>query len=106
MVSRFVIAVVAVLLSFAATGATTSLPGVGRVFGYVPDSAEAIRIAITVWEPLYGKQDIASERPYKATLSSGVWHVRGSLPRLVAGGVAEADIRQSDGKVLCIGHGK
>jgi hypothetical protein len=82
------------------------LSGVGRSFGYVPDAATAIRIAVTVWEPLYGKAHIARERPFHAILTSGVWHVTGSLPRLTLGGVAEADIRRSDGKVLRIMHGK
>jgi NTF2 fold immunity protein len=105
MVARFVIAFV-LLLTGLSLQATSPLPGVGRTFGPVPDEATAIRIAVTVWEPLYGKQGIASERPFHATLSHGVWHVRGTLPRGLAGGVAEADIRRSDGKVLRIMHGR
>jgi NTF2 fold immunity protein len=106
MVTRFVIATVALVITGLPLRAASALPGVGRTFGPVRDEAAAIRIALTVWEPLYGKQHIASERPFQATLSHGVWHVRGSLPRGVAGGVAEADIKRSDGKVLRIMHGK
>ena len=94
------------LLSLFSAKAAPRLPGVGRSFGFVPDAATAIRIAVTVWEPLYGKKHIAGERPFHATLGHGVWHVRGSLPRGVAGGVAEADIRRSDGNVLRIMHGR
>jgi NTF2 fold immunity protein of polymorphic toxin system component len=105
MVARFVTAVVLVLTGLSVRAATP-LPGVGRTFGPVADEAAAIRVALTVWEPLYGKQHIASERPFRATLEHDVWHVRGTLPRGVAGGVAEADIRRGDGKVLRIMHGK
>src|ERR1700716_2928696 len=103
MVARFVRVGVALLVITAGLVAS-ELPGVGRTFGYVPDAAAAIKIAVTVWEPLYGKQQIASERPFHATLAGGVWHVRGSLPPLVAGGVAETEIRRRDGKVLTIIH--
>jgi hypothetical protein len=104
MVPRFVI--LALVISSAAVLAAKPLPGVGGAFGYVADAESAIRVAIAVWEPLYGKQHIASERPYRVTLRGGIWHVAGSLPPLAAGGVAEADIRRSDGKVLRIMHGK
>ena len=107
MITRLLAISLSVLLGSASLSAAADrLPGVGRSFGYVPDADTAIRIAVTVWEPLYGKHNIASERPFRATLSDGVWHVRGSLPRLTAGGVAEADIRRRDGKVLRISHGK
>jgi hypothetical protein len=106
MAGRLVIAVIAVALGGISILAASSFPGVGRKFGPVPDAAAAIRIAVTVWEPLYGKEQIASERPFHATLRQGIWHVCGSLPRGFVGGVAEADIRRIDGKVLRIMHGK
>jgi hypothetical protein len=96
----------ALLLNITQLRATSELPSVGRSFGHVPDAASAVRIAVAVWEPIYGKQHIASERPFHVTLRDGVWHVRGSLRRGWIGGVAEADIRQSDGKVLHIIHGR
>src|ERR1051326_2270308 len=106
MVARIVRAAAVLVLSLAAARAATQLPGVGRSFGYVPDAATAIRIAVTVWEPLYGKEQVAGELRCHATIASCVWHVRASLPLGVAGGVAEADIRRSDGKVLRIMHGR
>jgi hypothetical protein len=76
--------------------------------GYVPDAETAIAIAVAVWNPIYGKDKIEKEKPYKATLSKGVWTVEGSLPmpgRMV-GGVAVAEIAKEDGKILRVSHGK
>ena len=106
MVARISTAAGVLLFSLVAARATTQLPRVGRTFGYVPDAATAIRIAVTVWEPIYGREQIARERPFHASLSGGVWHVRGSLPPKTLGGVAEADIRRSDGRVMHIIHGR
>jgi hypothetical protein len=74
--------------------------------GYVPDPETAIRIALAVWEPIYGKEKIADEKPYVATLSGEVWTVHGSLPKECVGGVAEIDIRKDDGCILRVSHGK
>lgn len=106
MLKRLVKTTVIFLLSVATAVATSQRSGVGRSFGYVPDAAAAIRIAVIVWEPIYGKKEIASERPFHAELRRGIWYVHGSLPSGFLGGVAEAKIRQSDGKVLHIFHGQ
>lgn len=74
--------------------------------GYVPDEETAIRIAVSVWIPIYGKEQIESEKPYYATLSNGIWSVSGSLPKGWIGGVAEAEISKDDGKIIRISHGK
>src|SRR5205823_11567788 len=74
--------------------------------GYVPDAATAIRIAVAVWEPIYGAKNIASEKPFRAVLNKGVWTVTGSLPENTPGGVAVAEISMRDGKILRISHGK
>ena len=74
--------------------------------GYVPDAETAIRIALAVWEPIYGRKQIDSEKPYRATLKNGVWTVEGSLPPGWFGGVAIAEISASDGTILRISHGK
>ena len=76
--------------------------------GYVPTAAVAIKIAIAVWEPIYGTESIAKQAPYRASLANGVWVVEGSLPagKYVVGGVAFAEIAQDDGRVLSISHGK
>lgn len=74
--------------------------------GYVPDAKTAIKIAVAVWEPIYGDQQIAGEKPYHAQLKDGVWTVEGSLPDGWRGGVAIAKIAKSDGRVLLVIHGK
>ena len=74
--------------------------------GYVPDAATAIKIAVAVWEPIYGRKQIQSQKPFQATLRDGVWTVYGSLPPNTPGGVAEADISKKDGRVLRVIHGK
>ena len=74
--------------------------------GYVPDKETAIAIAVAVWKPIYGKEKIENEKPYKASLKNGVWTVTGSLPEGWKGGVAEAEIAKDDGKIIRIIHGK
>lgn len=74
--------------------------------GYVPDEQTAIKIAVAVWEPIYGVEKIAKEKPFHARLRNGVWYVNGSLPKGWLGGVAEAEIAKEDGRVLRISHGK
>lgn len=73
----------------------------------VPDKETAIRIAIAVWLPIYGK-DIKREKPYVATLGeNGVWEVKGTLSKKWKyGGVAYAYIQKSDGRVLKVIHTK
>jgi len=74
--------------------------------GFVPDARTAIKIAVAVWEPIYGEEHIASEKPYRASLTNGVWTVTGSLPAGSAGGVAIAEIAKDDGEVLKVIHGQ
>ncbi len=74
--------------------------------GYVPDEETAIKIAVAVWIPIYGKEKIENEKPYKAVLKDGVWFVTGSLPERWIGGVAEAEIAKDDSRIIRISHGK
>ena len=74
--------------------------------GYVPNSEVAIKIAVAVWEPIYGKGNIAKQAPYHAVLAGSVWTVEGTLPKGALGGVATADIAKEDGKVLRVSHGQ
>ncbi len=74
--------------------------------GYVPDAKTAIKIAVAVWEPIYGEKQIATEKPYHAYLTNNVWTVAGSLPESVSGGVAVAQIAKDDGKILRVIHYK
>jgi hypothetical protein len=72
--------------------------------GYVPDAETAIAIAVAIWNPIYGKKQIEEEKPFKASLSNGVWTVHGSLPEGCVGGVAIAEISKDDCKVLRVIH--
>jgi hypothetical protein len=75
--------------------------------GFVPTKEVAIKIAVAIWEPIYGAQLIGGEKPYRARLENGVWIVEGSLPkRFTRGGVAEARISKEDGRILKAIHGK
>jgi hypothetical protein len=74
--------------------------------GYVPDEATAIAIAVAVWVPIYGKENIEQKKPYIATLKDGIWYVAGSLPAGWKGGVPEAEIRKDNGQILRVTHGK
>jgi len=82
----------------------------------VPDEATAVKIAEKALAKVYGEKKIESERPFKAILRDGIWHVGGTLycndehgnviTGRCVGGVAMADIRQRDGRVLKTGHTK
>jgi NTF2 fold immunity protein len=75
--------------------------------GLVPNAETAIKIAVAVWEPIYGKESIERQKPYTATLANGVWYVEGSLPKeFIRGGVAIAEISKADGRTLRVSHGK
>ncbi len=74
--------------------------------GYVPDAATAIKIAVAVWEPIYGADQIAKEKPYRAGLANGVWTVQGTVPSRSLGGAAIAEIARDDARILRVSHGK
>ncbi len=74
--------------------------------GYVPDAKTAITIAVAVWEPIFGADKIAAEKPYRARLTNGTWIVEGSLTRGWLGGVAIAEIAKDDGRIVRVGHGQ
>ena len=86
--------------------------------GYVPDEETAKKIAEAIWAPIYGREHIASEKPFEAKLvGDTVWLVEGSLHKenhglkngtltITSGGVAYIEIRKKDCKVLKVIHGK
>jgi hypothetical protein len=111
MKTAFVTTVLAIAMALPALCQTTGTTPVK-----VPDPATAVSLVEKALTKVYGKKVIESERPFKASLSDGVWHVTGTLyckdekgnvvKDVCAGGVAMADIRQSDGRVLRTGHTK
>lgn len=44
--------------------------------GYVPDAVTTIKIAVAVWEPIYGAEQISKQKPFMAVLVNGVWKVQ------------------------------
>jgi hypothetical protein len=83
--------------------------------GFVPDSTTAVKVAEAVLIPVYGKEKIESERPFKATLENGVWTVDGTLhcsdgkggvTTDCVGGAAEVKLSKADGRVLRMIHYK
>src|ERR1022692_3380024 len=77
--------------------------------GFVPDAATATKIAVAIWEPIYGTNMLAFEKPYRAKLiTNTVWRVQGSLPpghsEGVRGGVMTAWIAKDDGRILDVYH--
>ena len=102
----------AVLIGAAVLTAQTASHTVKPKVGFVPDAKTAIKIAVAVWEPIYGEPQIAREKPYLARLdTNGFWIVEGSLPRSwlgspVKGGVVIAEIAKDDGRILRVSHGK
>jgi hypothetical protein len=76
--------------------------------GYVSDAATAIRIAVAVWVPIYGEEQINAEKPYVATLTGDVWTVVGTFncKGHCVGGVASAEISKQDGTILRVIHGQ
>jgi hypothetical protein len=74
--------------------------------GMVPDKETAIKIAESVWYPIYGSE-VYNERPFIAELEGDtVWVVEGSLPKGKIGGSAKIRLRKSDAAVLYVGHPK
>jgi hypothetical protein len=74
--------------------------------GFVPNKETAIKIAIAVWLPIYGKK-IYNEAPYQVELiDNKIWLVQGTLPKGKLGGVAIIKIQKKDGKILMVAHEK
>jgi len=83
--------------------------------GPVLDSSTAVRIAEAALIRVYGERQIASERPFTATLKGDVWTVAGTLhcsdgkggtTTVCAGGVAIVRIGKGNGRILSMIHEK
>ena len=74
--------------------------------GLVPDKETAIKIAESIWYPIYGSE-IYTELPFEAVLEGDtVWFVHGNLPQGMRGGCAEIRIRKKDSSILFVAHQK
>ena len=86
--------------------------------GFVPNKETAAKIAVAVWSPIYGEEDINAERPYHVNLiDDSIWIVEGGciskkdlkhilFKDALLGGTAYIEIRKSDGKILRMTHGE
>ncbi len=70
----------------------------------IDNESTAKQIAEIYLTKIYGAE-IKDELPLQANLQGGIWHLKGHLPRLMLGGVAEIDLCQSNGQVLQVFHG-
>jgi hypothetical protein len=67
------------------------------------------REVLAIAEPELAKRYPASferDRPYRARFSDGTWHVYGTLPEMTLGGTPEAYVRDADGRIERITHGR
>lgn len=84
--------------------------------GYVPSESVAVKIAEAVLIPVYGEKQIASERPFHATLTDNVWTVKGTLycsdgkggmtSNSCLGGTAVVKLSKADARILFMMHYK
>jgi hypothetical protein len=75
--------------------------------GFAPDEGTATAIAEAVLIPIFGEKTIRQEEPFSASLSLGVWTVKGTMPKAYnVGGVAVVKLRKSDACILFVSHGK
>jgi hypothetical protein len=73
--------------------------------GPLTTTEDAIAAATRTLEFAYGSR-VLDQTPFTAELNLGVWHVYGSLPDGVLGGVAEAWIDAETGSVQKVVHGQ
>ena len=81
--------------------------------GFVPNAATAKAIAEAVLIPIYKRDVVLSERPFKATLKANIWIVVGTVPcetsqrgAACPGGAAEIHISRKTGQILFLTHGQ
>jgi hypothetical protein len=91
-------------LIFAICGISIAIAADGKY--YVPDAATAIKIATAFWEPIYGRNNVAQNKPFHATLQNGIWIVDGSLPAKRVDRVPVTKIAQKDGRIVRFSRGK
>jgi hypothetical protein len=79
--------------------------------GFVPNGEVAKAIAEAVLSPVYGKETVISERPFKVKLDGDIWVVSGSVPCVnpppgatCPGGSAEVRISKKTGQILYMTH--
>lgn len=74
--------------------------------GFVPDSPTAVSVAEAVSIPIYGREKVESQKPFRASLKGSTWTVTGTLEKGLVGGVAEVVIDKMTGRIIRISHGR
>jgi len=72
--------------------------------GVIPDEKTAISMAVAIWNPMYGEELIAAEKPYSAVLNDGQWIVTSTHRPGIDGRRAILIIQKSDAKVIKVTH--
>lgn len=72
--------------------------------GYVPDKETAMTIAYAVALPVYGREALDAEKPFRAELESGKWTVLGTFHGKGDGGTLIVQIDKMGGRVLYLSH--
>lgn len=75
--------------------------------GFVPTKETAIKIAETIWLPIYG-ETIYEKKPFEVSFDeeNQCWYVQGTLPDNTLGGVPEIVMTKSTGEILYVNHSK
>jgi hypothetical protein len=70
--------------------------------GFVPDEKTSIRVAEAILPPICGEECVVHQRPFRATLTKGVWIVSGAPPKqgTRGGGAVEIRIDRRTGAVI------
>jgi hypothetical protein len=78
--------------------------------GYVASEQTAKTIAEAVLIPIYGKENIDKQKPFKIQLKDNTWIVNGTLPsvrgRVTLGGTFTIHISKLTGEILFLMHEK
>lgn len=74
--------------------------------GAIPDECTAKAVAETVWSEIYGAKNVDLQKPLLAMEANGRWHVQGTIPRKMLGGVAYIILAKEDGRVIDVWHTK
>jgi NTF2 fold immunity protein len=72
--------------------------------GYVPDKDTAIAIAYAVSVPVYGKESVDAEKPFRAEVDGGKWIVLGTLHGQTSGGTLIVQIDRNTGTISYLNH--
>ena len=74
--------------------------------GFVPSAATAVTIAEAVLIPIYGRENIRSQKPFEVKKTGEKWIVNGTRRKGWVGGIATIEIARTDGRILRVSHSK